>query len=117
MVNGTTVDLAPPSVLAQREGIDAALRVALAEVLVGETFANRPAWMRVGAARYFAHRAASTSGHAHADVPGSATKLACPADAELTLATSAAAQRDADARAERCFARAASKVDDWRSAR
>jgi hypothetical protein len=41
----------------------------------------------------------------------------CPADAELTMALSASAQREAESRAERCFARELAKTGDWRSVR
>jgi hypothetical protein len=44
-------------------------------------------------------------------------KVKCPADAELTLAISAAAQREAESRAEACFARAYSVTRDWRTIR
>jgi hypothetical protein len=45
------------------------------------------------------------------------SETSCPADAELTLAISAAAQREAEARAEACFARALARVKDWRAVR
>ena len=54
--DGTSIDLAPAAVLAQRDGFDAALRVAVAELLVADGLKGRPAWVRVGAARYFARR-------------------------------------------------------------
>jgi hypothetical protein len=43
-----------------------------------------------------------------------ARETSCPADAELTLALSAVAQREAEARAVQCFARAVAKAGDWR---
>jgi SpoIID/LytB domain protein len=107
-VTGTTIDLAPAALLAQRQGVESTLRTAMAELLMSSTFVDRPAWVRVGGARYFsgAVRPAISS----ADVP-------CPADAELTLAISAVAQREAEARAVQCFARAMAKVGDWRLVR
>jgi stage II sporulation protein D len=104
-VTGTTIDLAPAPLLAQREGLDATLRTAMAELLMSAAFADRPAWVRVGGARYF-------SSTVRPAVPKSA--VSCPADAELTLALSAVAQRQAEARAVQCFARALAKVGDWR---
>jgi len=65
----------------------------------------RPVWVRVGGARYFA--AAARPAVPSRTVP-------CPADAELTLAVSAAAQREAEARALQCFARALARARDWR---
>jgi len=104
-VTGTTIDLAPAALLAQRDGVEATLRTAMAELLMADGLIDRPLWVRVGGARYFASA-----------VPPAAPQgeVACPADAELKLALSAAAQRDAEARALQCFARAYAKVGDWR---
>ena len=104
-VQGTTIDLAPANLLVQREGIEGTLRTAMAELLVTPALADRPAWVRVGAARYFSR-----------PTPPAAPSrdVRCPADAELTMALSATAQRDAESRAERCFARELTKAGDWR---
>lgn len=110
VVTGASIDLAPAPVLAQREGLEAALRAAMAETLIGDTFRGRPAWMRVGAARHFARGGRTPS-------PALASRAQCPTDAELTLAVSAPAQRDAELRAEACFVRAHSKTKDWRQIR
>ena len=104
-VTGTTIDLAPAALLAQREGMEATLRTAMAELLMSQTFADRPMWVKVGGARYF-------SSASRPAVPASA--VSCPADAELTLAVSAVAQREAESRAVRCFARAIARTGDWR---
>ena len=104
-VTGNTIDLAPVALLAQREGVESILRTAMAELLMSPTVADRPAWVRVGGARYF-------SG---GDRPPPRSKVSCPADAELTLAVSAVAQREAEARAVQCFARAIARVGDWRA--
>ena len=111
---GTSIDLVPAALLAQRGGFDAALRIAVAELLVADGLKGRPAWVRVGAARYFAHAVAG------AEVNGTlrtGSRDRCPADAELTLAISAPAQRDAEARAEACFAREYARTRDWRAVR
>ncbi len=107
-VRGTAIDLAPPAVLGQGDGVEAVLRVAIAEVLVAPAFTGRAEWVRAGAARYFARQGGR---------PPIPARLRCPADAELTLAISAAAQRDAESRAEACFARAYARTRDWRSVR
>ena len=104
----TSIDLVPAALLAQRDGIDVTLRTAVAEVLVSATLRGRPSWVRVGAARYFGHQSAATN----VTPPAS-----CPSDAELDLAISAAAQRDAEARAEACFAREYARTGDWRAVR
>jgi hypothetical protein len=107
-VKGTTIDLAPAALLAQRDGIEVTLRTAMAELLVTPALADRPAWVRVGAARYFSKPTPPS--------PPS-RDVTCPANAELTMALSASAQRDAESRAERCFARALAKAGDWRAVR
>ena len=109
VVQGTSIDLAPAAVLAQRDGVETALRVAVAELLVASTFVDRPVWVRIGAGRYFGRTVTPAS-------PAS-SKLRCPADAELTLALSVTAQRDAESRAESCFARELARTRDWRSVR
>jgi hypothetical protein len=107
-VKGTTIDLAPAALLAQREGIDATLRTAMAELLVSPELSGRPVWVRVGAARHFSRSQPE---------PAPSRDVRCPADAELTMALSASAQRDAESRAERCFARGLEKTGDWRTVR
>jgi hypothetical protein len=109
-VNGTAIDLAPPGLLQQREGIEAAVRAAIATAIVAPSLAGRPEWVRVGAARYFSRGTPPQP-------PDPKSKLKCPADAELTLAISAVAQREAESRAEACFARAYALTKDWRSVR
>jgi hypothetical protein len=108
VAEGTAIDLAPVTVLAQRGGIEATVRTAVAELLVAGPLAGRPAWVRVGAARYFSD--------APAGQPAS-SRTRCPSDAELLLAVSAPAQRDAELRAEACFARELAKTGDWRLVR
>lgn len=105
-VTGSTIDLAPASLLAQRDGLELTLRRAMAELLMAASLTDRPAWVRVGGARYFA---------AAAPPPVPARNVACPADAELTLALSAVSQREAESRAVQCFARAYSRAGDWRT--
>jgi SpoIID/LytB domain protein len=110
VVHGTTVVLAPAAVLAQRTGVEQALRSAVAELFVWSALRDRPAWIRVGAARYFGRERTPTR-------PSSIARVRCPADAELLASTSAAAFRDAEARAEACFAAGYAKLKDWRAVR
>ena len=112
-VNGSAVDLAPRVLLEQRDGVDAAVHAGIAEVLVAPVLAGRPVWVRVGAARFFAREVVSGPG----TVRPMGERTRCPSDAELTLAISASAQRDAEARAEACFARAYAQSGDWRTVR
>ena len=109
VAEGTAIDLAPASVLAQRGGVEATVRMAVAELLVAGALSGRPVWVRVGAARYFA-------GGGLVSRPAS-SRARCPSDAELTLAVSAPAQREAESRAEACFARELQRTHDWRAVR
>ncbi|MDO8794609.1 MAG: SpoIID/LytB domain-containing protein, partial [Vicinamibacterales bacterium] len=111
-VAGTVVDLPPPVLLAQREGLAFTVRAALAEALVAGTLAGRAEWVRIGAARYYARLAGGTP-----PAPPRSEKLLCPSDGELTMSLSAAAQREAEQRAEACFVRARTRVADWRAVR
>jgi stage II sporulation protein D len=104
---GTAIDLAPLPLLEQRDGVAAAIRIAIADLLVADAMAGRPLWVRVGASRYFGRSGTAVSSAA----------VRCPADAELKLAVSAAAQRDAEARAEACFAQAYRRTGTWRAVR
>lgn len=104
----SSIQLAPPALLAQREGIDAVLKMAIAELLVAPALQDRPAWVRVGAARYYARPVA---------IAAPRSRIQCPSDAELLQAVSAVAQREAEARAEACFARALGGRRDWRDVR
>jgi SpoIID/LytB domain protein len=111
VVRGGVVHLAPSPVLEQRGGVDLAVHAAAASALLEETLTGRPAWVCVGASRHYARVALGRPA-----APGAAG--ACPADAELTLAVSAAALADAEARAEGCFARALEAAGgDWRAVR
>jgi len=110
VADGTRIDLAPVAVLEQRGGLEASVRMAVAELLVAGALGGRPVWVRVGAARYFSEAGPS------APRPGAA-RTPCPSDAELTLAVSAPAQREAEARAQACFAREIERVRDWRAVR
>jgi hypothetical protein len=112
-----------PTVLADTATLDAALTAAIAQRVMTPVLSDRPLWVRVGGARYMA-RVAGLKGGASPQVAPAAQRTdarrsrdACPADAELTLAVSAAAQRDAEARAEACFARALQAAGDWRTVR
>ena len=106
VVRGGEIDLAPAAVLDQRDGLARAVERAVAEASVVRAFDGRHAWVRVGAGRYF------TGGERPAE-----GRIRGPADADLTAAVSAAAQREAESRAEACFAQAMTHVSDWRDIR
>jgi hypothetical protein len=107
VVDESTILLAPVSILEQRDGLDTAIRRGIAEMLTAHALADRPAWVRRGAAHYFAAR----------ERPAAIRHVNCPSEAELMLGVSAAAQRDAELRAKACFARALAATRDWRQVR
>ena len=113
VADGTSIDLAPLALLEQRDGLALTVRAAVAELLVAQALRDRPRWVRVGAARYFARISAASNGAA----PPAGDAPRCPADAELTLAVSAVAQREAETRAQACFASRFARTGDWRSVR
>src|SRR5687768_16985354 len=45
VASSLSIDLAPVAVLGQRGGVEAALRIAIAESMIGPALANRPAWV------------------------------------------------------------------------
>ena len=104
----TAIELAPLPVLAQADGLERTIRMAVVDLLIADALADRPAWVRVGAARYFSQATPPA-------VPEG--RLRCPGDAELSLAISAAARRQAESRAEACFAREIARTGDWRAVR
>jgi len=103
---GQAIDLVPAALLVQRDGLETTLRAALAELLVTPALADRPAWVRIGAARYYSRAVPIAPPRA---------RVQCPADAELLAAVSAVNQREAEGRAEVCFARALADRKDWRA--
>ena len=107
---GTSIDLVPAALFGPPDGFEGALRIAVAELLVSEGLRERPVWVRVGAARYFARGSRSVAPEVESRAP-------CPSDADLMLAVSASAQRIAEAGAEVCFAREYGRTRDWRAVR
>ena len=73
-----------------------------------DPLAGRSAWVRIGAARYFSDPTA---------IRPADSRTRCPSDAELLLAVSAPAQREADFRARACFARELGQIRDWKLVR
>jgi hypothetical protein len=108
VARGAAIELVPLPVLAQGDGVERTIRMAVVDLLVAQELADRPAWVRVGAARYFSQPTPAAA---------SDRRVRCPSDAELTLAISAAARREAEARAEACFAREYARTGEWRAVR
>jgi hypothetical protein len=103
--------------LEQRDGLERAVERAVAEALVAPVFEGRHAWVRVGAARYFADALATEARRAEVGGRQADGRVRCPSDADLTAAVSAAAQREAESRAQACFTQAMEHGGDWREVR
>jgi hypothetical protein len=92
----------PVAVLRQRAQLDLAIRREVARIVTEPVLKGRHAWVREGAAAYFASPHASDR----------ATRD-CPADDELLRPMSAGAHRTALARAEGCFRRELARGKRW----
>jgi SpoIID/LytB domain protein len=94
----------PLTVLRDRGILERTIRRLLVHALADAALEGRPAWVRDGAAAYFAEAGDTTS-----------SRLACPVDVELTRPLSAGAYGDATRRARACFERQLSARKDWRA--
>ncbi len=106
---GAEIDVLPLTELRRRGTLESTLRQEVANVVLGKALAARPAWVRAGAALVFS----AAEGAANA-VP---ERVACPADVEVLRPVSGGAQREAFARAERCFRRQIAQGRTWRDVR
>ena len=103
--DGPAIDLLPITVLRQQGQLDRTIRHEVTHALLDGALAERPMWVREGAAAYF-----SSPSNATAPKPD---RVKCPGEAELVRPLSAGAQRDAYARAEACFARGIADGKRW----
>jgi stage II sporulation protein D len=106
--DGEQVDLLPISILRQRGQLERTIRHEVAHVLLDGPLANRPLWVREGAATYFGDFDAHASGSAD-----STSRVSCPEDAEFLRPLSAGAHRTAYSRAEACFRRQLDRGAKW----
>src|SRR5690606_27114129 len=106
---GSTIDLLPVTILQRRGQLERTVRHEVAHAVVDGALANRPMWVREGAAIYFA------------DLPPPGTpapsRVECPSDVEMLRPVSAGAQREAYARAGACFARQMAQGRRWTEVR
>ncbi|HVH25969.1 MAG TPA: SpoIID/LytB domain-containing protein [Vicinamibacterales bacterium] len=100
------VHLAPLVTLRARGVLDRTVRHAIVHAMVDEVLANRPAWVREGAALYFSGERSLPE-----------RREACPQDSELLQPVSAGALADAYARARSCFTRQINDGRNWRDVR
>jgi stage II sporulation protein D len=106
---GTRIDLLPLPVLRSRGTVDGVVKHELVHVLTDTRLAGRPLWVREGVAMHFAGERPPAS-LLDGDVP---RRVKCPSDDELSRAVSAAAAREAYARAAACVARAIAEGREW----
>ena len=104
---GEEIQLAPLWMLRERGMLERALRRTLVHAMADAALPERPAWVREGAAAYFADPPAASS----------PARLACPQDDELQHPVSIGALGDAWNRARACFERQVAGGRDWRRVR
>ena len=106
--------LLPLAVLRERDVLERTIRYALVHAMADAVLAKRPAWVREGAAIYFAgERPVPGQGTAGA-APRLEPRGSCPDDNELLRPVSAGALSNAYARARSCFARQLATGKNWR---
>jgi hypothetical protein len=84
--------------------LERTIRRELVHALADEVLAKRPAWVRAGAALFYAGGGAAPS----------EPRGKCPQDNELLYPVSVGALADAYGRARACFARQIDAGKDWR---
>jgi hypothetical protein len=102
------IHLTPLVALRERGVLERTIRRELVHLMIDDELSGRPAWVREGAALYFADTQANS---------GAAPRLPCPRDAELVRPASAGALSDAYFRARSCFARQVAAGRSWRDVR
>jgi SpoIID/LytB domain protein len=115
-VVGTELNLLPLAVLRERGVLERTLRHELVHLMADASLRDRPAWVREGAAGYFAGQR-QASGESAADGPSpfpAQPRTSCPSDAELLSPVSAGALSNARVQATACFARQAGEGRPWR---
>jgi SpoIID/LytB domain protein len=106
-VVGTELNLLPLAVLRERGVLERTLRHELVHLMADASLRDRPAWVREGAAGYFA-------GQRQAADDSTEARPSCPTDAELLSPVSAGALSNARIQARACFARQAGEGRPWR---
>ena len=92
--------------LRDRGILERTIRREVVHVIVDPVLADRPAWVREGAALYFSDQPATSS--------PSRGRISCPTDAELLSPVSLGGLADVYARARSCFARQMAAGRSWR---
>jgi hypothetical protein len=113
VVNGD-LHLPPLAELRDRGVLDRAIRHELVHVMTDGVLANRPAWVREGAAVFFAGDRPIPGEIATRPAIRPEPRARCPNDQELLQPVSVGAMTNAYTRARTCFARQIEAGKSWR---
>ena len=116
VVNGE-LHLLPLTTLRERGVLDRTIRHELVHLLADGALAGRPAWVKEGAALYFAGDQTLPGALPQRPAFTPAPRAACPADNELLRPVSAGALANAYARARACYVKQLSAGKTWREIR
>jgi stage II sporulation protein D (peptidoglycan lytic transglycosylase) len=109
--------LLPLAVLRDRGVLERTIRHELVHAMVDDILGKRPAWVREGAAIYFAGERPIPGQTPTAAAARPEPRAACPDDNELLRPVSVGALSNAYARARSCFARQIADGRSWRDIR
>jgi SpoIID/LytB domain protein len=112
-VVGGELHLLPLAVLRERGVLERTIRHELVHLMADPVLRQRPAWVREGAAIYFAGRR-PIPGERESPSFRPQSRLTCPRDAELLRPVSAGSLSNAFARALACFSRQVDSGRSWR---
>ncbi|MES1255765.1 MAG: SpoIID/LytB domain-containing protein [Acidobacteriota bacterium] len=113
-VVGDELHLLPLAVLRERGVLDRTIRHELVHLMADSVLAGRPAWVREGAASYFAGERPIPGEPLDRPAPRVEPRTPCPADGELLQPVSVGTLANAYARARSCFARQVVAGKSWR---
>jgi SpoIID/LytB domain protein len=112
LVNGE-LHLLPLAVLRDRGVFERTIRHELVHLMTDSALAGRPAWVREGAAIYFAGERPLAGAVVQRPAFRPAPRPSCPSDAELLHPVSVGALSNAYARARACFAKQLDSGKRW----
>jgi hypothetical protein len=113
IVNGE-MHVLPLATLRDRGLLDRTIRHEIVHLLTDAVLAKRPAWVREGAAIYFAGEQPVPRGIAERPSFKPEPRPSCPGDNELLHPVSVGALSNAYARARACFAKQIASGKNWR---
>ncbi len=113
LVNGE-LHLLPLAVLRDRGVFERTIRHELVHLMTDAALGQRPAWVREGAAIYFAGERPIPGGVAQRPAFRPEPRASCPSEAELLRPVSVGALSNAYARARACFAKQIDSGKNWK---